>query len=88
MLPIEEVQRRRRLIGDLSAELQSRGWHVGNRGIQIWVAPVFLGPGREVGVDGSDFVWQRGSFSGPPIAPVEDVPHAVDLIQKEISAGT
>ncbi|MFG2002283.1 hypothetical protein ACGFNU_24335 [Spirillospora sp. NPDC048911] len=86
LLPIEEVNRRRRLVRLLTDELRARGRHVSDRGTAIWAAKQFLGPGREITVIGGDFVWQQGSYIGAPIAPVKDVPHAADLIDKELSA--
>ncbi|GAA2634735.1 hypothetical protein SMC26_08960 [Actinomadura fulvescens] len=81
----EEVARRRDAVHSLAVELLSRGWYVSQAGAWMWVAPVRLGPGREIGVIHDGFVWQKGGcYIWPSFAPVDDISHAADVVQKEL----
>ncbi|GAA2636820.1 hypothetical protein SMC26_15965 [Actinomadura fulvescens] len=82
----EEAARRERAIKTLADELRVRGWHVPQAGAWMWVARVRSGPGREIGVIRDGFVWQKGGcYIRPSFAPVDDIPHAADMVDKELS---
>ncbi|GAA2635389.1 hypothetical protein SMC26_08485 [Actinomadura fulvescens] len=85
MLSRAEVLRRSLAIEALAAELRSRGRHVSQDGAWMWAARVRLGRGREIGVNGDGFVWQKGGcYVWPPFARVDDIPHAAGVVEKEI----
>ncbi|GAA2621904.1 hypothetical protein SMC26_33020 [Actinomadura fulvescens] len=84
MLSLPEIRRRGRAAKALAAELRARGRYVSQAGAWMWAAPARHSPGHEIGVDRDGFVWRKGgSVFRPAFAPVDDIPHAADMVEKE-----